>query len=146
MDSIQESTLKDLSQNNNNFIGIYARNILVNQGIEKFNEQFFLPDNLKSSTTWELPEESGLKNPSVLKVFPNPGKNYFILEYDIRDFIGVPTVKITNISGKPFAFLRLSNKQNQIVQATNNWPAGIYLIQLAIDNSIIESCKLSIIR
>jgi len=146
LDSIQESTLEDLSQNNNDFIGIYARNILINHGLKKYNEQIFLPDNLKSSTTWELPEESGLKNPSVLKVFPNPGKNYFILEYDIREFVGVPTVKITDITGKPFAFIRLSYKQNQMVQATNDWPAGIYLIQLAIDNSIIESCKLSLIK
>ncbi len=146
LDSMQIVDLQDISMNSNELAYVYAKNILVNHGIEKYNEEIFLPENLKSAPVWEYSKNTSSNYTSLLSVFPNPSKNYFIIEYDIRDNTGNAIIKIFDISGKPFTSIYLKDKQNQRVQPTKDWPSGIYIIQIFINGELKESRKLSLIK
>ena len=146
LDSIQIQTLQDIAANHNKLPGVYARNILVANDLMNYQEPVYLPDNLKSTPTWEYDKPTEQVEGSLLKVFPNPAGTYFIIEYDIREFEGNALIIISDITGKHVLSFYLEDKQNQRIIVTRAYPAGIYIIQLFINGVLKESSKINILK
>jgi hypothetical protein len=146
LDSLQIETLLSLSQINNSIPGVYSRNVLVNENLIDFQENVFLPEFvLKSSiaSNTELPKT--IKN-SMLKVFPNPSGNYFIVEYDLEKPTTPAMIKLSDLNGKTLNSWQLNDNRNQFIVSTEEYGSGIYNLKLFVGNSLKEAVKLIIKR
>ena len=125
--------------------GVCARNILINDSIVTYTETLYFPDLLKSSSVWDfkLPVE---EKELLMKIFPNPAGNYFIVEYDLCEFDGNSILVISDINGKRIKSFKLKDEQNQIVISTANLKSGTYLVQLMLNSRLKESSKIVIIK
>jgi hypothetical protein len=143
LDSLQIAILLNISQNQNKLPAICARNFLIANGVINFVEPIYLPGNLKNTPGWDYYDPVFYES-SLFKVFPNPSKSYFIIEYDIRKFEGNALFRVSDISGKHFSTIPIGDKQNQHVVSTSGYPVGVYIIQLFINSNLEESKKINI--
>ena len=146
LDSINIQTLQDIAANHNNLPGVYARNMLIDNGLMSYQEPVYLPDNLKSSPAWEYFKQSGQTQGSLLRIFPNPAGSYFIIDYDLRELEGTAMILISDITGKHVLNFYLEDRQNQRVITTKAYPTGMYFIQLFVNGELKESSKINIIK
>ncbi|MCD4747225.1 MAG: T9SS type A sorting domain-containing protein [Bacteroidales bacterium] len=143
IDSLQIATLFDIANHQYTIPGVYARNILINAREIIYNELVYLPVIFKVIPIWHKGNNNVIK-PYLLKVFPNPARNYFIVEYKLDKAIEKPYLILTEMGGKPIKSIYISNKQNQIIVSTKDLPSGIYIIQLVGNKKVLESKKLTI--
>jgi hypothetical protein len=146
LDSLNIQTLQDMAANQNKLPGIYARNILVANGLMSYQEPVYLPDNLKSTPAWKYDKPTEQVEESLLKVYPNPAGSYFIIDYDFRELEGAAMILISNITGKHVFSFYLEDKQNQRVITTKAYPAGMYIIQLFVNGELKEISKINILK
>ena len=144
LDSIMIQSLLSLSTQKS-IPGIYSRNILINDSIISYLESVYLPDLLKSIPVWDL---KSTKNDEdlIMKIFPNPAGNYFIIEYNLSEFDGHSIIVISDMNGKLFTTFELKNSHTQIVFSSEKFPNGTYLIQLFINNKFKEVTKITIVK
>lgn len=145
-DSLMIDALFDIEQYYNTTPGICARNMLIGLGELEYDEPVYFPDFNKSSTielmTW--PEETRQEN--IMKLFPNPAGDYFIMEYDLSDHFGDFTMQVVNIDGVVLKKLALPNKQNQVVITTQDYSSGIYIVQVLVSGLMVEADKITIVK
>ncbi|MCD4698166.1 MAG: T9SS type A sorting domain-containing protein [Bacteroidales bacterium] len=144
VDSAQAVQLEMLAQNDDFFPGAYARDILIAAGLMEYEEPIILPEILKSS---EIIADEPLypsDKPEVLKVFPNPAKDYIIVEYNTEGELGDVFLRINDITGKPVHAKVYTTNRDQVVISTKEWKSGVYLISLSINGKTIESTKVTI--
>jgi hypothetical protein len=79
-------------------------------------------------------------------VYPNPASSYFIIEYDLRETIGVAVVYISDINGRILDKFALEDKQKQLLVSTDPLSSGLHILQLFIDRELVESHKVQIIK
>ncbi|PIY30392.1 MAG: hypothetical protein COZ08_13125, partial [Bacteroidetes bacterium CG_4_10_14_3_um_filter_42_6] len=136
-------SLLDISNNSKTLPGVYAKNILIHEGLIIYDEPVYFPDYFKSVNTsgnWT----KAYKTEDFLKVFPNPAGTYFTVEHNIILYEGECSIIISDIHGKTVSNYNLNSAQNQHVISTNDYPSGLYLVQLFINGVIKETEKLSI--
>ena len=68
------------------------------------------------------------------------------MEYDLRESEGESFVFISDMNGKKMDRFHLYDKQNQQVVSTESFPLGIYIVQLFINNELIETHKVQVIK
>ena len=142
-DSTHFQSLLDISTNSKTLPGVYAKNILIHEGLIIYDEPVYFPDYFKSVNTsgnWT----KAYKTEDFLKVFPNPAGTYFTVEHNIILYEGECSIIISDIHGKTVSNYNLNSAQNQHVISTNDYPSGLYLVQLFINGVIKETEKLSI--
>jgi hypothetical protein len=144
MDSIQIAALHEIANHQNTIPGVYARNMLLNEGLLAYDEPVYLPTTLKVTPIWHHMADT--KSSSKLNIFPNPAKTYFIVEYSMDRLYYESLLIMTDISGKHIKSFDVTCRQNQIVVPVDNLPAGIYILQLVDGRNILESKKISITR
>jgi len=79
----------------------------------------------------------------VFKVYPNPSKDYVILEYKIE---AEGLIEIKNITGKTIKTISTTEKQDQVTVLTENWQTGVYIANLTVNGKSIESVKFTIVK
>ena len=124
---------------------IYARNILINDSLITYSEPLYFPDLLKSNPVWDFKIPDNDKE-LLMKIFPNPAGNYFIIEYDLSDYTEELFITIRDINSKQLKIVKLSNSHTQKVISTANFPNGTYLIQLYHNKYILEATKIIIYK
>jgi hypothetical protein len=143
IDSLQIQELFDIADHHRSLPGIYARNILINEELLVYKEPIYFPDFLKSFPVYENQNKKSPEE-NLLRLFPNPAGTFFIMEYDLREYEGESFVFITDMNGKVMDRFHLYDKQNQQVISTENFPAGMYIVQLLVDLSSVASEKIVI--
>jgi hypothetical protein len=126
--------------------GVFARNLLLNNDLISYTEPVYLPENLKTSTIWDKMLIDDQPKTAYLKVFPNPTRSYFIIEYDLRNLTGQAIIKISDLSGKESIDFSLSDLQNQRIVDIRSFSIGTYLIKLFINSNLTEIQKVNIAR
>ncbi|PIY32094.1 MAG: hypothetical protein COZ08_07695, partial [Bacteroidetes bacterium CG_4_10_14_3_um_filter_42_6] len=82
--------------------------------------------------------------PGLLKVFPNPAKDFVVLEYKLETEAPA-SISIQNMSGLTFKTLTTKRQQDQTILITLDWMPGIYIAGLKVNGKLMESVKFTII-
>jgi hypothetical protein len=145
-DSAQLEQIHNIASNVPGEASVYARNILLALDKTAYNEPILLPDLYKSAEAVEAYENLlNTGQPPSLKVYPNPSKDYVIIEFLTTDLENA-MIEITDSNGRSLNNIQLQSNRDQLVVDTHNWKPGIYFIVLKTGSKTIESTKLSIIR
>jgi len=108
-----------------------------------YEEPIFLPDLLKSvainSEYNELLSKAD-EAPGLIKVQPNPAKDYIIVEYELEQEAAAK-IEINDITGDLKYSKNTLNRQDQISIDTRSWKAGVYITSLKINGKLVESVK-----
>ena len=114
--------------------GTYARNLLINDSIIDYDEPVYFPDFLKTIPFYPVnPDKS--KTDYIMKVFPNPAGNYFIVEYDLSESVEHSFFMVSDAMGKRCDLIYLENTHTQKIISTNEYSDGVYLLQLYLGNN-----------
>lgn len=146
-DSQKVFALQNVMSENNGLPAAYARNILIYAGKITYQEPIILPDTNLKSTKRE--RYRGVKLPldgNILKIYPNPAKDYFIVEYHLESTPKFGSILIFNVYGKQVGSFSFTGKQNRIIIPTLFLHSGIYLLAFEVDGKRLETAKISIIE
>ncbi len=147
MDSIQTLVIRSLALDTLSKAGIWAKNIVSMIDNVQFLEHFILPtinSFRKSHTSQSNPNST--ENESF-KIYPNPSKKYFIIEYNHKDInFTTATIRITNTTGIVVDNVIINQSQNQILYDTRQLQSGVYYCQLLSNEYVIKSVKLMIVK
>ena len=144
LDSVYIQELFELMASENKDLSANARGLLVKGGFYDYIEKVPFPTHLKSANKY--PYSSG-KNSNIndidhLKVFPNPTRDYAIIQYDLEDQFKQAFIELSGIEGKLIKIIRIDQGKNQIVMNLKDLPNGLYIISLKSNKQTIESEKL----
>jgi hypothetical protein len=145
-DSTQRQQLWVMATADSNLAGVYARNLLVSLGETTYCEPIVLPDTYKSTQIMGA-YESLLQTeaPSLLKVFPNPTKDYVILEYTLETEVPA-TITIKDMRGVTIESRNFSRQQDQVTLIIKGWAPGVYVASLNANGKLIESVKFTVVK
>jgi hypothetical protein len=147
IDSIMALSLQLIANSNTGIPGAYARNILIAAGKITYQEPILLPDtSLKQAKKKKFRGVKEFGNTSILKIFPNPARNYFIVKINITENYFQGLIKLYEGNGKMLQLRAFTGKQDQIVISTANLNSGLYLLILEIDGKQAGRAKVTIIK
>ncbi len=121
-----------------------ARNILIAHGIVEHEPQYLLPDDTKSKQARRPGSQSPPKD-AALRFFPNPAREYVIVEFDVSNLktaYGTAMLKISTVDGKAIETLPLEKSSDQFVLPLNGYKPGAYVLKLFYGNSVVDSKRL----
>ena len=145
-DSTQQQQLWDIAQADSSGAGVYARNLLVTLDETTYNEPIVLPDIYKSTRAMEDYDKLlHMDAPNFLKVFPNPAKDYIILEYKLETDV-FSNISIHDIKGTTIKSIETKGQVDQITLITSDWKPGIYIANLKINGKTLDSIKFTIVE
>ena len=143
-DSTQIFQLKEIEENRNGRAAIYARNILVAAGEMDWTEPVYIPVSNKSAHM-EKDEVPNNQRKQVLKVYPNPAKDFIIAEYHL-DEISSGKLIIMNAEGKSIRQIPLKYAQNKLRISVKGMSSGVFFIKLIANGKKQETFKFSILK
>jgi len=126
-----------------------AQNILQYLGQEDFPEVYILPTsglNLRNLYSGAQANQSNVVRESDLSIYPNPCKDYFIIDYCFK---GNPTNAMYCIQdqlGREIFKGQFEDQQNQLIIRTSNFSSGLYTLRLLMDGKVEKVLKLNVIR
>jgi len=145
-DSTQLAQISNISSSGTGNASVYARNLLLAMDQITYNEPILLPDLYKSAEAVETYEKLlNTGQPPSLKVYPNPSKDYVIVEF-VTDITKNSFLVINDSNGQRIKSMQLNSCRDQLVIDTRGWKPGIYIATLKTDAKTIESCKFSIVK
>ena len=145
MDSASLALIQNLYANDHEPVRSIVRNILIARGELNYHEPILLPDDLKSSKEKKRYLTSKFTDKSYLKVFPNPAKQYVIVEYNLKEKfsnINEASLVVITIKGHNVIRQRLSKRQDQLLIDTSVFEPGMYLFSIWIDGKLLETKKI----
>jgi hypothetical protein len=140
----QRQTLNTLAWKGNNYANAYARNLLIMADSIPYNEPIILPDVPNKSLHKPNKPFNNKGTDMMLKVFPNPAKDYFTVEYKLSETAGSAVVEIVDLTGKKLRVLPIYDKQNQLIIETKELQTGIYYIRLLVNGATSNIQKISV--
>jgi hypothetical protein len=144
-DSICIQILFEIAESQKILPGVYARNMLVGMHLLTYYEPISFPGSLKSEE-YVNSYDSSPEAEEIMRIFPNPAGDYFIVYYKLPSEIKQPILVISGINGKPIQSIKLIEPVNQLVVSMNNYPAGVYLVNIFSGNKIISGSKVIVSR
>ena len=110
---------------------------------------YLLPDDALKSVTI-IPGSWGniaAENPvPFLLVYPNPARNYIIVEYNIEEVSASAIFTVYSPEGKVKSKHELARQQHSFIINTRDWQAGIYFFKFTSANNRIQSGKILITK
>jgi hypothetical protein len=146
-DSTAMTELTGIMESEQGTASVYALNTLLDLGAIDYEEPIEMPEMLKSTavngsgSTISYSSENG---PRMLKLMPNPAKDYIIVEYSFGMQQQDATVEITDMAAKPVYSVHAVNVKDQLTVDTRKWKRGVYLAVLRISGKTRESVKFTI--
>jgi hypothetical protein len=144
IDSLAAASLLEEYNNGGIYNNCWLRNTLTAIGKLDFVEEYFLPDNLKA-TEATIPQTKIVNHELLLKVFPNPAKDYMIIEYHVTK-TGNCVIKIADEMGRPVDQIPVFRDSDQLTYITAKLDAGFYTCSLWIEGRNKASVKFNVIR
>lgn len=146
-DSATVAWLLDMMDNGTGLASNYAHNILVAHGIVEYEPEMPLPDFNKSVLIKPGKHLNAASPDDLLKVFPNPAKEYVIVNYDTQGLYPEDAeswVSLTGIDGKNLERVPLQKDRDQVVFQLKGYKPGTYVVSILHGNRIISSKNLII--
>jgi hypothetical protein len=139
----QKSALYLLADNVSNMAGGYARNILIEVDSFEYSEPIILPESgLKSgSIVFDLPDIKSFK-PEYIKLYPNPAKDYIIVELLTGNIDGA-NISVYDNQGKHLLAGEIPGKKQHCILPIKNLKTGIYYLKIEMGGKTMESKKFS---
>jgi len=130
-------------------VSMYCQNILEANGISTYNEVVLIPGNTKSTVTARTKNPGTKLERNYLKVFPNPARDYIIVEYRYNELL-TPLqqlqISIISLDGKKVASRSVFNIHDQILLETASLTTGVYICDLSMGQKTIKSSMFSVIH
>jgi len=146
MDSTVFEPLSNFVESSSSLVSCAASSILVANNLQEYNEPYLVPDLTKSSEI-SKPIPSSIRNQTqMIRVFPNPGKDYVIIEYNFGDNYPSGTYEIVDQSGRVVKTGNLGRKTDQVVLDTFDFTPGNYYISLISASTNIASTRFVIFK
>jgi len=147
LDSVQLAILSGLASFEE-VPGALARDILHYVGIAQTGPYYLLPaDQLKSGhvkpalITTSFPVKG-----TFLKIYPNPAKNYLVVEYALEDNLSCGLLTIYSPDGKLHFNKSLDGLKHDYVINTRNWNQGVYFFTFITQDNFEQSGKIVITK
>lgn len=140
IDTLCIESLETFMQSSSLNVSSAARSLLVANNLLTYQEPYLLPDLTKSSRV-KLPVQNSNKSGGLLKIFPNPAKDFITIEYHLSDKSYSGEFFIVDASGRLLYTKQASRLKDQFVVDVRQYKAGNYLVQLRSDNKIIATAK-----
>lgn len=145
-DSAQAPALVQLADADYNLPGAWARNILVASGLLDYQEPIVSETTLKSSRRGRFHWTRSRSFTPNMKVFPNPARDFVIVEYHKNDMLDQAILEVLDMKGRKVRSYFLPKTANQQIISFEGLSVGTYLIQIYVNGLPKESCKVVIIR
>lgn len=145
-DSAQTATLQQIAGDNSFFPSAWARNLLISSDLLDYTEPIVFTNNLKSSWKDKYHWKSSGASLSDFRVFPNPAKDFVIIEYQNHQPCEQALVDFIDVNVKCIKSVELKGQKNQFIIPIGDLLTGSYVIQLRVDANLIKATKLIIIR
>lgn len=138
--------LVDLEETETGIASAYARNILIALNEMEYLAPIQLPNPYKSTKKMEeYLEVMNSQPPSKLSVFPNPSKDFVIVEYHLEIEKG-GIIEVKDVNGHLLNKIQVERLQDQVTVKTTSWKPGLYIATLKVNGKLIESCKFTLIK
>lgn len=126
-DSAAMTLLTQISAVPGTLPSVYASNVLRAAGALNYAEEYILPSGeMKSSgIIWKKIEKPGK---SRLTVYPNPAKQYVVIEYRQSGSGSRALIRVSDLSGKPLQTFIRSSDHGFLVVPVNEYPNGVYIV------------------
>lgn len=145
-DSSGVTLLNSLASQGVGQIKAMARNLLLISELLTYHEPYLLPnDGLKSDKIKRIPVRMIVPENSA-SLYPNPAKDYVMINYSLAGPFHEGTVCVIDLSGKLIQIIPVIKSKDYFILPTYDLPGGVYIVQLHCDNSPILSKKLIIIK
>ncbi len=83
---------------------------------------------------------------SLLKVYPNPTSDYFIVQLALQSFVGKHQLVVTDATGKLVNQVSITNAQQQLTIDVQQWTSGAYHITIMNEQKVIETREINVVR
>jgi len=149
LDSIGIDTLENIAATCLHYPAAWARAVLekrANDIEDRYREE--IPDYLGGGQRMEAPYRNTppREDYSQFKIYPNPAREYFALEYNVQKLYFELSLIIIDITGKKVYSKLLSGQKSQSLISLADFKSGLYMVNLIGDGTIIKSEKLSILK
>ncbi len=145
-DSLQRILLEQIAGTDCDFPGAWARNILIASGLMNYEEPIVNESTLKSSRKDKYHWKSSRSIKSDLKVFPNPAKDYLVIEYQKESDDDQLQIVILDMQGRRIGLYQLDKNTDQKIIPTTGMKTGSYMIQLYVNGVHKKSNKIMVIH
>ncbi|MFZ4521087.1 MAG: T9SS type A sorting domain-containing protein [Bacteroidales bacterium] len=147
IDSTDIQTLVSVYTSNQGQVSAFARNLLLAAEKTVYTEPIFLPESgLKSSKRGKYRGDKTHFEANLLKVYPNPAKTHFVVEYHLNEIAEGCCIEITNILGKKLKRIPLTQKNDQKLIPVDGMGQGVYLVTLKNHGKSVQEAKITLIR
>jgi len=133
----------------NNEPAIIAQNILQHIDAALYPETYILPVNGLTLRSYDAEKPANMQTMDEnerFKVYPNPSRNYFIVEYNFENQPAEARIILYDQTGRIVDESMLDGQQNQQIIRTSQYSSGMHTISLIIDGKETEKCKIAIIK
>jgi hypothetical protein len=146
LDSAQKLALHYIADNSTGILKGHARNILILTDSLDYTEPIILPQpGLKSGKARYWPEKS-LQSENSMKIYPNPAKNVVVIETQLKVEPQDAVINFIDTKGIIVKTYPIFKQNNYLVVPSDDLQQGIVICQLIIQNQLIESRKLVILK
>ncbi len=122
-----------------------AMTILAMNGHE-YDEPVYLPSPpieerriMEEETLIQISED-------ILKIYPNPARQYFTIEYAVAKDAENLYLEVSDINGDVVYKKQLDYRQDQIIVPADHLPTGQYFCYIKINNTIIKTEKFVLVK
>ena len=127
-----------------NITSAYARSILsLVDSNYYYHEPIFLPDP-ENPLKMSKPFKQLKKEDNQLKVFPNPAKEFFIIDYQINDILMNTRLELIDATGRKVQTIELKTAKGQTMIKTGNLAKGLYHCYLQNNDTTVSQTKITI--
>jgi hypothetical protein len=140
----QGSTLMLLAEEEEYFPGACARNLLIAAGLLQYQEPIILPDLTKSSKVRGGSYGKGQERPDMLKVSPNPAKDFIVVDYNTDGKKGEILLTVTDMKVYTVHSETFTSGRDQVVVGTTGWEKGTYVVSLTVNGKPVANSKVTV--
>ncbi|MCO5261355.1 MAG: T9SS type A sorting domain-containing protein [Lentimicrobium sp.] len=146
---ISEEQFEDLSnfvESPSTQVSASALSLMVAHQLFDYQEPYLVPDLTKSMEVKKPKAQTSEISNGTIRIYPNPGKDYIIIEYAVYEFNGSLYYQLTDQSGKVVKTSNLGKRADQIIIDTRELSSGSYYIKLVSGNKNVAGSRFMIAK
>ncbi len=145
-DSLQIQTISSLYNESDGLIGCYARNLLQARNLVDYTEPYYFPEGELKEAKIKVKQTGHCSSQAKLDIYPNPARDYIIIQYGKDNSGGPFELVIANVEGKVFRDYSLDKTTDYIVISIDDLAAGSYLCCLKSKGLTAKTRKFMVIK
>ena len=147
LSTAQKASLYNIHQNSNGRAGAWAMNILRTVDTLSYKENYLLPTvgNKTGIVKRKRPDNKVFES-NKLKVYPNPAKDYVIVEYQLAGDADKAVIKVIDNNGFIRQTIEPQNNHGFTVIDTRSLETGTYICHVSANDELVGVAKFIIIR